>query len=53
MKWYNNKGCNIYAFILNITFSIFGFIGGVLTNSVAILSDSVHDFWKWIDKDNW
>lgn len=35
---------NIFiAFILNISFSIFEFFGGILTNSVAILSDSIHD----------
>lgn len=35
---------NIFiAFILNLAFSIFEFIGGTLTNSVAIISDSVHD----------
>ncbi len=34
----------LIAFILNISFSIFEFFGGILTNSVAILSDSVHDF---------
>jgi len=33
----------LIAFILNISFSIFEFFGGVLTNSVAILSDSIHD----------
>lgn len=33
----------LLAFILNLTFSIFEFIGGALTNSVAIISDSVHD----------
>lgn len=31
------------AFILNISFSIFEFLGGIFTNSVAILSDSIHD----------
>lgn len=31
------------AFILNLSFSIFEFIGGALTNSVAIMSDSIHD----------
>ena len=35
---------NIFiAFILNLLFSIFEFIGGALTNSVAIISDSIHD----------
>ncbi|RXF69639.1 cation diffusion facilitator family transporter [Arcticibacter tournemirensis] len=31
------------AFIINLSFSIIEFIGGALTNSVAILSDAVHD----------
>lgn len=35
---------NIFiAFILNLSFSIFEIIGGILTGSVAILSDSIHD----------
>ncbi len=35
---------NIFiAFILNISFSIFELVGGLFTNSVAILSDSLHD----------
>ena len=33
----------LIAFILNIFFSLFEFFGGILTNSVAILSDSIHD----------
>ena len=33
----------LIAFILNLTFSILEFFGGLFTNSVAILSDSVHD----------
>ena len=33
----------LIAFILNLTFSIFEFIGGIFTGSVAILSDAVHD----------
>ena len=33
----------LIAFILNISFSVFEFFGGILTNSVAILSDSIHD----------
>ncbi len=32
------------AFILNLIFAVFEFIGGTLTGSVAIISDSVHDF---------
>ena len=35
---------NIFiAFLLNLCFSIFEFIGGAITNSVAIISDSIHD----------
>ena len=33
----------LIAFLLNISFSIFELFGGIFTNSVAILSDSVHD----------
>ena len=33
----------LIAFLLNISFSIFEFFGGIITNSVAILSDSIHD----------
>ncbi|MBE6147224.1 MAG: cation transporter [Firmicutes bacterium] len=33
----------LIAFLLNLLFSIIEFIGGVLTNSVAIISDSIHD----------
>lgn len=33
----------LIAFILNLAFSIFEFIGGIFTGSVAIISDSVHD----------
>ena len=32
------------AFILNLFFSIFEFIGGIITGSVAITSDAIHDF---------
>lgn len=31
------------AFILNLSFSIFEFLGGIFTGSVAIMSDAVHD----------
>lgn len=31
------------AFFLNFSFTIIEFVGGILTNSVAILSDAVHD----------
>ena len=33
----------LIAFLLNICFSIFELFGGILTNSVAIISDAVHD----------
>ena len=33
----------LLAFLLNISFSLFEFFGGIFTNSVAILSDSIHD----------
>lgn len=33
----------LIAFILNFAFSVFEFIGGIFTGSVAILSDAVHD----------
>ena len=34
----------LIAFLLNFFFSIFEFVGGILTNSISIISDSVHDF---------
>lgn len=34
----------LVAFLLNLVFSAIELIGGFLTNSVAIISDSVHDF---------
>ncbi len=40
----NTSGKNIaIAFFLNLLFSIIEFAGGLLTNSVAILSDALHD----------
>lgn len=33
----------LVAFLLNLVFSIFEFIGGIFTGSVAIISDAVHD----------
>ena len=33
----------LIAFLLNISFSIIELFGGIITNSVAILSDSIHD----------
>lgn len=32
------------AFFLNLAFSIFELVGGLYTNSIAILSDALHDF---------
>ena len=32
-----------WAFFLNLTFTIIEFIGGLLTNSTAIMADAVHD----------
>ena len=31
------------AFLLNLSFSLIEFIGGIFTGSIAILSDAVHD----------
>ena len=33
----------LIAFLLNFIFSIFEFIGGAFTGSVAIISDAMHD----------
>lgn len=33
----------LIAFLLNMSFSLFEFFGGVVTNSVSIMSDAVHD----------
>lgn len=33
----------LIAFVLNLSFSVFELFGGILTGSVAILSDSIHD----------
>ena len=40
MKTERNIGI---AFVLNLVFSIFEFVGGVITGSVAIVSDAIHD----------
>lgn len=34
----------LIAFLLNLSFSIFEIVGGLFTNSIAIVSDAVHDF---------
>lgn len=39
----NSKGRILVAFLLNLFFSIFEIIGGFLTNSISIMSDSLHD----------
>jgi cobalt-zinc-cadmium efflux system protein len=42
---HHESGGNIgIAFFLNLSFTIIELIGGLLTNSVAIMSDAVHDF---------
>ena len=33
----------LFAFLLNLAFSIFEFVGGIFTGSVAIISDAIHD----------
>lgn len=33
----------LVAFILNLSFSIYEFVGGAFTNSTAIMSDAIHD----------
>ena len=34
----------LIAFVLNLSFSIFEILGGLLTNSISIISDAIHDF---------
>ena len=34
----------LIAFLLNILFSFIELIGGILTNSISIMSDAIHDF---------
>ncbi|MDO4814286.1 MAG: cation diffusion facilitator family transporter [Gemella sp.] len=41
MKSKNNI---LIAFLLNLSFAILEFIGGIFTGSVAVLSDAIHDF---------
>ena len=33
----------LIAFVLNLVFSVFEFVGGMITGSTAIMSDAVHD----------
>lgn len=37
------KGNLLFVFILNITFNVIVILGGLITNSVAILADCLHD----------
>lgn len=41
---HNESGNLKLAFFLNLGFTIFEIIGGLWTNSIAILSDALHDF---------
>ncbi|MGC6458314.1 MAG: cation diffusion facilitator family transporter [Akkermansiaceae bacterium] len=42
---HHHAGKNLgIAFFLNLVFTVIEVIGGVLTNSIAILSDALHDF---------
>ncbi len=42
---HNYSGKNLrFAFWMNLIFAIFEFIGGMVINSVAIMSDALHDF---------
>jgi cobalt-zinc-cadmium efflux system protein len=41
----NGEKSNIrLAFFLNLSFTVIELVGGILTNSIAIISDAVHDF---------
>ena len=33
----------LFTFILNLAFSLFEFVGGIFTGSIAIISDAIHD----------
>ena len=39
-----SKRSILAAFTLNMAFAVFEFVGGLVTGSVAILSDALHDF---------
>lgn len=41
---HNAEGNILFAFLLNLSFSIIELVGGIITGSVAILSDALHDF---------
>lgn len=38
------KNNMLLAFVLNVSFTIIEIIGGILTNSISIISDAIHDF---------
>jgi cobalt-zinc-cadmium efflux system protein len=38
------EGNTKVAFFLNLTFTILELIGGIISGSIAILADSLHDF---------
>jgi cobalt-zinc-cadmium efflux system protein len=40
----NEKSNIALAFFLNLAFTVIELVGGLLTNSIAIISDAVHDF---------
>ncbi|KGN99910.1 cobalt transporter [Porphyromonas macacae] len=41
---HNTEGNILLAFFLNLGFALIELIGGILTGSIAILSDALHDF---------
>lgn len=43
MKQNNSKTTLKLAFFLNLFFTVLEIVGGILTNSIAIISDSIHD----------
>ncbi len=44
MHAHKPKNRLLLTFILNLCFTVFEFIGGLFTNSIALISDSIHDF---------
>ncbi len=42
-SYHETEGSIKSAFFLNLTFTIIEIIGGIFTNSIAILSDAIHD----------
>ncbi len=34
----------LVAFLINLFFSVFEFLGGIITGSIAVMSDAIHDF---------